>query len=222
MMAIPKIAHFVWFGWDPLGSYEEDNIADFQNLHPDWEINLWSPNNLPPMTQAVRTVFEAKLNPIHRSNIARLLVIWNYGGLYADCDFRWQKNIDALCDRELLLCEAWSVEGNPWIGNYLFAAEARHPFFAALRSALPGFWQANRAKKLPSLTSGSALFGEQAVAWAAAHPADVRQVPKEYFTPFPFWADLAVERAKDYPDAYAIHDWQAGIAKYVKADGDVD
>ena len=90
---IPSIIHFVWLdpdgGQQPMPADVERNVETWSALHPDFEIRVWSLAELGgiltdfhglPVLQSM----EACSFPATKSNLARLALMYEYGGFYSD------------------------------------------------------------------------------------------------------------------------------------------
>ena len=83
---IPRIIHYCWFGQNPKSEIIEKCIASWRKYCPDWEIKEWNEDNfdiaaVPYMEEA----YEAK-KWAFVSDVARLMVINQFGGIYLDTD----------------------------------------------------------------------------------------------------------------------------------------
>jgi len=92
---IPARAHFVWLGDGALPSWVTDNVSRFAELHPGWDLHLWRdlPRDLPDdLARALaRTTMLCQ-----QADIVRYWRLFQYGGLYFDCDMIFLRSCDAL------------------------------------------------------------------------------------------------------------------------------
>lgn len=117
MKKIPKIIHFYWDG--SLQSYLQHlTVVSFKKHNPDWEVNLFMPKSLSKTAASwvtneqrdrytgedyleetkklctVRLVdFEDNLHEIHRSDLIRWKVLYEYGGVWSDMDILYIKPV---------------------------------------------------------------------------------------------------------------------------------
>lgn len=83
---IPKIIHYCWFGGNPKPKIIKQCIASWKKYCPDWEIIEWNEDNfdissVPYMKEAYEAQKWAFV-----SDVARLIVLYKYGGVYLDTD----------------------------------------------------------------------------------------------------------------------------------------
>lgn len=95
---IPKIIHYCWFGGNPLPESAKRNIASWRKYCPDYEIKEWNENNFDINCMPfVKNAYEAKKYAFV-SDVARLIVVNEHGGVYFDTDVELIKNIDFLLE----------------------------------------------------------------------------------------------------------------------------
>ena len=100
---IPKVIHYVWVGGNPLTPLAEKCIASWEKFCPDYEIIEWNESNfdihcMPFVEQAI----EAKKYAF-ASDVARLMVVYENGGLYFDTDVEVIRSFDALLENQAFL-----------------------------------------------------------------------------------------------------------------------
>lgn len=112
---IPKIIHYCWFGGNPKSKLIEQCIASWKKYCPDWEIDEWNEDNfdiscVPYMKEAYEATKWAFV-----SDVARLMIIYQSGGVYMDTDVELLDSID------------------PWIeSNAFFAFESNRNIASGL------------------------------------------------------------------------------------------
>lgn len=129
---IPKIVHFVWVG-NPLPTKYQDNIKNWRDMNPDYEIKLWidrdlltteqleemkkyaeknkitlvdivdkiNDENNPVWSKADLSVYYDNVVGENRnwgiaSNVLRMHILFEEGGLYLDTDISPKKPLDKL------------------------------------------------------------------------------------------------------------------------------
>ena len=95
---IPKTIHYCWFGGNPLPEDAQKCIASWKKYCPDYEIKEWNETNfdinyMPFVKQAYESGKFAFV-----SDIARLIALYNEGGVYMDTDVELLKPLDELLE----------------------------------------------------------------------------------------------------------------------------
>lgn len=97
---IPKIIHYCWFGGNPLPDSAKKCIASWKKHCPDYQIKEWNESNFDIKCMPfVQEAYEEKKYAFV-SDVARLIVVNTYGGIYFDTDVELIKNIDFLLSRK--------------------------------------------------------------------------------------------------------------------------
>lgn len=80
-----KIIHYCWFG-SPVPDTVKRNVENWSRLNPDFEIREWNDENfsLPDIAYARRALQTSRY--AHYSDVARLVILLQYGGWYLDSD----------------------------------------------------------------------------------------------------------------------------------------
>ena len=86
MQVIPRVFHRIWVGPAPLPETAKSYADSWRLLHPDWDMELWTDENL-PQGQFSRDVYEHTATPAQRADILRHEVLNQFGGVYIDIDF---------------------------------------------------------------------------------------------------------------------------------------
>ena len=100
---IPKKIHYCWFGRNPKPKLAEKCIASWKKYCPDYEIVEWNEDNFDiGMNAYTRSAYEQKKYAF-LTDYARLLIIYEHGGLYFDTDVELIRPIDDLLENRYLL-----------------------------------------------------------------------------------------------------------------------
>lgn len=93
---IPKIIHYCWFGRGPMPAKAIDCIESWRMFMPDYEYKLWNEDNFDVTGfRYTKEAYEAGRYAFV-SDVARLVALKEYGGIYMDVDFRVYKSFDPL------------------------------------------------------------------------------------------------------------------------------
>ena len=98
--------------------------------HPEWSVKIWTDDDTNNMKLFNKEIFDIKNKKYNqKSDILRLEILYNFGGVYVDCDIFNLKNIDELLDTNLFFIQEklglvsnsiiGSVKNNPIIFNIM-------------------------------------------------------------------------------------------------------
>lgn len=148
-MNIPKIFHNVWLDKkDKDSKHFPERYKTYVNkkeeLHPEFTHMLWSYNetlelmNNDEFLAQYIDFFDNVIDTwICKCDFARLAIVYIYGGVYADLDINFVKNISPLIEEKSQYFLYEPIEhinsyGNILIWNGFFACVPRHPFIKFL------------------------------------------------------------------------------------------
>ena len=93
---IPKKIHYCWFGRGEMPDIALKCIASWHEHMPDWEYFLWNEDNFDVSSYPYsQEAYDAKKYAFV-SDVARLKVLKEFGGIYLDVDFEVYKAFDEL------------------------------------------------------------------------------------------------------------------------------
>lgn len=93
-MSIPKIIHYCWFGTQEIPEELKTYMESWKCYLPDYEIMEWNENNVDLKANTfIRDAYEAKQFAFV-SDYARLMALYQYGGIYFDVDIEVKKPFD--------------------------------------------------------------------------------------------------------------------------------
>lgn len=95
-----RLLHQIWIG-DTLPKYTAAHQETFQNANPSWKIKLWRTEELEALVSRYPRLFRIyrQCNVITQADLARLCVIHHCGGLYADLDVEFFRDVAPLLER---------------------------------------------------------------------------------------------------------------------------
>lgn len=131
---IPKTIHYCWFGGNPLPEQAQRCIESWKKYCPDFEIIEWNESNIDVSSvDYMREAYEEKAWSFV-SDVARLLIIRDNGGIYFDTDVEVIRPLDdLLANKAFAGIEDGEVNFiNSGLG---FGAEKNSDFVAAMLSA---------------------------------------------------------------------------------------
>lgn len=102
-MAIPKIIHYCWLSGEPFPELVRKCMDSWKVHLPDYEFIFW---NLPKIKQINNAWIESAVAAkkwAFAADYVRLYALYNYGGIYLDCDVEVVKSFDDLLNRPYFL-----------------------------------------------------------------------------------------------------------------------
>ena len=127
---IPKIMHFVWLGKQQIPENLTKCMKTCCEHHPEWKKMVWTDKNM-PAPFFFTDEYNIDRNPARRSDLIRLQVLYNYGGVYLDTDIECIKPIDKLMEGHNFVMgtecgEPWKKDCNrTHINNAVIASTKR-------------------------------------------------------------------------------------------------
>ena len=106
MLSDTKVVHFIWLqGWDNAPAKARAITEQWQKMNPGWTIMLWDDKSIASLIRTHFDQFAAvyenmpgnteMASCIKRCDLARILILHQYGGVYADADLVPHKSIDS-------------------------------------------------------------------------------------------------------------------------------
>jgi len=132
-LGIPRVVHRIWLGSEPLPEVFHRYGETWRHHHPDWDMRLWTEADLRAFDLG-HALSKARSN-VERSNLLRIQVVLQFGGIYADTDIECLRSLEPLI-RSATAFAVWGdrdPERRPRLNNFLFGAVPGHP---AIRNAL--------------------------------------------------------------------------------------
>lgn len=128
---IPKIIHFCWFGKNERNNEVKYYIETWKKMLPDYEIIEWNESNFDVnMCKFTEEAYETKKYAFV-SDVARLYVLYQYGGIYMDVDMEVLDSFDKFLNHKCFLGYETAQGG---IASCIIGAEKGHPIFKELLS----------------------------------------------------------------------------------------
>lgn len=185
-MGIPKQLHQIWIGPD---ERPDKLIRTWQDKHEDWAHFVWNEraiDNELGWTTDLRKVYDQYIKDERycgATNVARAIILEQYGGVYVDADMRCRHSLDG----------AWFMKHDCWISQS--PHESSRSQNAAMASTQHGAAIAKYVNELERVgaqdkpihpswqTTGAVLF-DSVRTWAADNPhIDIGFVPSPAFHP---------------------------------------
>ena len=121
---IPKIIHYCWFGRGEKPELAKKCIASWRKSCPDFEIREWNEGNCDYLSIPFMAEAYAAKKYAFVSDVMRLIVLEQYGGVYFDTDVEVLRDISPLLDDEGFI----GFENDQFVNSgQVMAAKAHHP-----------------------------------------------------------------------------------------------
>ena len=121
---IPKIIHYCWFGRGEKPELAKKCIASWRKSCPDFEIREWNEGNCDYLSIPFMAEAYAARKYAFVSDVMRLIVLEQYGGVYFDTDVEVLRDISPLLDDEGFI----GFENDQFVNSgQVMAAKAHHP-----------------------------------------------------------------------------------------------
>lgn len=200
---IPPIHHLVW-------CTPNDFLLKFYAFrlswmlrNPSWDFRFWRLEDLPydkfPPVCA-EMLRHPDLHWVLKSDIARWLLVWLYGGIYSDTDVECLKPMDIFL-KDVAFCGKSITPGIA--GNAVVGAEKGYPLFLQIACAHAEKIKGNFADANKNIVDyGVNLAGKMLLDCDKIYPQD-------FFYPVS-WGQRKegkVISPEQYPNAYCIHHW---------------
>lgn len=202
---IPKVIHYCWFGRGEKPALAKKCIASWKKYCPDYEIVEWNEDNFDIAQYPYAKYCYENQKWAFLSDFARLIVVYENGGIYFDTDVEVIRSFDELLKQEAFFGFESSSDVNTGLG---FGAVAKHKTvramiqeYEALRTDIDGKYplQACPALNTAALTSmGLEKNGKY------QHVEGAVILPITYFNPY----DDPTGRLLKTEHTYSIH-WYA-------------
>ena len=200
---IPKIIHYCWFGRGEKPELAKKCIASWKKFCPDFEICEWNEDNCDYLAMSFMAEAYAAKKYAFVSDVMRLIVLEQYGGVYFDTDVEVVRSISPLLNDEGFI----GFENDQFVNSgQAMAAVPHQPVVQAMIEEYKKLHFANadgtvNAVGCPHLNSDVLeRFGlvrngrEQMVAGIHVYPAD-------YFNPL----DSVTGKLSKTENTYSIH-----------------
>ena len=98
-MAIPRVIHYCWLSGEPHPDLVRKCMESWHRYLPDYQFILWDKEKIKEIDCSwVNSAIDAK-KWAFAADYIRLYALYNYGGIYLDCDVEVLKSFDDLLER---------------------------------------------------------------------------------------------------------------------------
>lgn len=132
---IPKIIHQIWIGpHDPPPHFLEWQRT-WRAYHPDWEYILWTDKEAENLHLINKRFYDEETNYGAKSDILRLEILYQFGGVYLDIDCECLKPFDELhhlCDFYTGFFQVNFLKRSARVANGVIGSKVKHPLIGHL------------------------------------------------------------------------------------------
>lgn len=199
---IPKTIHYVWLGNKPKPKKIQKCIASWHKFCPDYEIKEWNETNFDVNSHLfVKEAYEAH-NYAFASDVIRLVVLFEYGGIYVDADVEFLKPIDDLLNNEAFI----GFELPEYVNSgQIFGSVAKNELIAEHLKQYDGisFSECENISDITCPKIFTKLLAEKGIRLDGSEQTidGLHIYPVDYFNPF----DTITGRLKKTKNTYSIH-----------------
>ncbi|XP_052778283.1 uncharacterized protein LOC128215604 [Mya arenaria] len=147
--ATPKIPHILHqtYKSEEIPTHYVPMIKSFLELHPNWTYYFWTEDSarrlLAKKYPYFLPIWDGYKDPMNRADALRYFVLYEYGGVYTDCDVRFLRPLDratkvfsAILPLEPFEHSVFRLKMPFLTNNAIMMSRPRHPFFKLLMDSL--------------------------------------------------------------------------------------
>lgn len=199
----PRLIHRIWLGPRAIPARLDEWWRTWVDFNPEWRCIHWGDDEVNSLVAAldIKHLYQRADRPVIQSDIARIAILWQYGGMYVDADFQCLKPIEPLVrdwERAGYRC-VMSLEpyrqGTSKVTNSVALTEPKHEAFKWLLAEAH-----RRLVRAESYTrSPNPVWSTGPRLWETASEIfrDAVHVAPPYLL-VPFGGDTMVDDAKDF------------------------
>lgn len=143
---IPKILYLYWAqGFEDAPPLIRRSVDSWQRHHPHWDVRLLTADDLDGVEAMRRIDRRERLGAAHLSDVYRLALLAEYGGVWADTTTICTQPLDCwlpTVGRSGFFCFARPHPGR-LMANWFLASTAGHPITDTMLDALTDHWRTN-------------------------------------------------------------------------------
>lgn len=201
---VPRHFHRIWFGSRIPAEFDRFGQT-WLDQNPDWEMTLWTEENLPRLRNQdlydrAPDLVPSRLVPRFRSNLARYEILYQFGGVYLDTDFEALRPIETYIEN----LDLFAAEEKPGlIANGFMGARPGHPFVERLILGAE-----KSVADRPGQPSWRTTGPEYLTRTSRERPGELSLIPTRLVYPY-HHTELAADGTPGvvHPEAFAHHVW---------------
>ena len=220
---IPKKIHYCWFGKNPKPKLLLKCINSWEKFCPNYDIIEWNEDNFNINDLAFTKEAYANKKYAFVSDVARVKVLVEHGGIYLDTDVEVFKNFDSILHHKCVL----GFEEFSYVATSFMACEANHPLMQSFKNLYDNKKFINKDGTHNTVTNVIKLTDilvEQGLKKdnTQQNIDDIAIYPQEYFSPYDY-ANCISKRTKkticehkfDMSWSYKKLGWRKILKKFI-------
>jgi mannosyltransferase OCH1-like enzyme len=198
---IPRTLWRIWLD-EPVPPEYDAYWERFAELNPGWQLKTISRSVLPWMRPHIRDIFRECSTHAGRSDVLRYELLYQFGGVYVDCDVEPLKPFEPLLGEGKGFQPFAGWEDNRMICPTVMGSPPSHPAMGDLLDFLPGWFEVHRGEA-PNRQTGPYVLTR---CWRWRD--DVTLYAPDVFYPVGWWEKKKL--GGPYPEtALSVHHWDA-------------
>lgn len=197
---INETIHYCWFGGGSMPPMYKKCIESWQVWLPNYEIQRWDETNTKLDTPLLKRL-KRKKQWAFISDYIRFLKLYEYGGVYLDCDVEIVRPLDLLLNNKCFIGQ--EIPGR--LNSCVLGSEKTHPYLLSCMKLMNDRFH----KKRPFLIGpeiASLVYDDE-----FSQSDIITVLPVQSFFPYNPYApknDVGILMYQDVkPDTYGIHHW---------------
>ncbi len=195
---IPKIIHYCWFGGNEIPKMEAECIASWKKNLKGYTFKLWNEQNFDIKSSKWTLAAYEDRKYAFVADYIRLVVLYEYGGIYLDTDIKLIKSFDRLLDQEAFM----GFEDGVCVSCGVIAVKPHNKFIKEVLDVYNSdsfHYEEHKEANVKIVTELLCRYGlkqnneEQYI-------CGIHIYPKTYFNPMDYYGNW--ERTKD---TYCVH-----------------
>ena len=207
MNSIPKLIHQIWIGPKKIPSYWSNTFSElYIENNNNYKYNIWTNDNyLNELNKypVLKIIFDEFKQFCYKADILRLIILYEYGGIYIDIDSVWlyNKSLNELLekskDTNFFVGRSPNQNENSkfFLTNGVFGCKKNHPYIKNmidyLEHSIYNYYTHKYTKKLVNRLESSKICGPGLFTRELKNK-DVTIFPSNYFYPIS-WFNLNID-----------------------------
>lgn len=211
---IPKIFHQIWLGSKFPEKYQSYRQS-FIEKHPDWTFILWTEKEIALLELEKKELYDLSTNYGEKSDIARYEILYQFGGIYIDCDLKCLQPLDIFSEKTNFFAGvSHDYFGSPLINNAIIGSSPHHPVLKKCIDLITKVRSSDQPVTKIIGTTGPKILTKAFFAILPDLNIPMVILPYTYFYPFPSHHRTSLCKDIDWikEESFTIHYWDMSWA----------